>query len=97
MARIYYGGREVYYVYKSLELNVSITACHTLMINIGPVTFLKDGVYTVRVEYSSDVGRDAVEKSVRVGRQYQVKVRAVHVDGCRRRRTCVCQRHVSIC
>jgi len=80
-ARIYYGGREVYYVYKGLELDVGITACHTLMINIGPVTFLKDGVYTVRVEYSSDVGRDAVEKLVRVGRQYQVKVRAVHVDG----------------
>ena len=80
-ARIYYGGREVYNVYKNLELNVGITACHTLMINIGPVTFLKDGVYTVRVEYSSDVGRDAAEKSARVGRQYQVKVRAVHVDG----------------
>ena len=80
-ARIYYGGKEVYYVYKSLELNVSITACHTLRIVIGPVTFLKDGVYTVRVEYSSDVGRDAAEKSVRVGRQYQVKVKAVHVDG----------------
>jgi PKD repeat protein len=80
-ARIYYGGREVYYVYKNLELNVGITACHTLMINIGPVTFLKDGVYTIHVEYSSDVGRDAIEKSVRVGRQYQVKVRAVHVDG----------------
>jgi len=80
-ARIYYGGREVYYVYKGLELDVGITACHTLMINIGPVTFLKDGVYTIRVEYSSDVGRDAMEKLVKVGRQYQVKVRAVHVDG----------------
>jgi PKD repeat protein len=89
-ARIYYGGREVYYVYKNLELNVSITACHTLMINVGPVTFLKDGVYTVRVEYSSDVGRDAVEKSVRVGRQYQVKVRAVHVDGSAATGTRVC-------
>jgi PKD repeat protein len=67
MARIYHGEREVYYVYKGLELNVGITACHTLMINIGPVTFLKDGVYTLRVEYSSDMGRDAMKKSVRVG------------------------------
>jgi PKD repeat protein len=80
-ARIYYGGEEVYYVYKSLKLDVGITACHILRIIIGPVTFLKDGVYTIRVEYSSDVGRDAVEKSVRVGRQYQVRVRVVHVDG----------------
>ena len=96
-ARIYYGGKEVYYVYKSLELNVGITACHTLMINVGPVTFLKDGVYTIRVEYSSDVGRDAVEKSVRVGRQYQVKVRAVHVDGSAAAGACMCQWHVSIC
>jgi len=80
-ARIYYGGREVYYVYKSLELDVGMTACYALRIDIGPVTFLKDGVYTLRVEYSSDVGRDAMEKLVRVGRQYQLKVRVVHVDG----------------
>ena len=82
-AGIYYGGREVYSVSKELDVGaVGVTACNTLRVDVGPVTLLRDGTYTMRVEYSSEEGSDSAERTVRVGRPvYHVVIRAVHADG----------------
>jgi hypothetical protein len=55
------------------------------------VTLLRDGTYTMRVEYSSEEGSDSAEKTVKVGRPaYRVATRAVHADGSAAAGTRIC-------